>query len=1262
MGKEIQLTPEQSAAVEAALNDNTIVTAAAGSGKTFVLVERVIRLLCDRENGVPADRLAIMTFTKNATRSLHEKLNKALDKKMRDESLSAEDRAYCEEQKFKLRQANISTIDAFCLRLIKENPEAFGLPVTFTLADSAKRAALQTRAITLAMQAFYDETAPDVEYSFTKDERRELFYTFNFENDYALREEVVSFADELSTYVDAEKLLSDAETVYADESSLEKQYLDVFVSSLAPIMSRVKAGDPADKRNGRVFSLLDEYDRVIAAVTDEAETILSQANADLEDAQTAKERNAAKKAADAANKLLDEIIPDLEDYAALDKERFTALCPSYDDFAAAPSIETLGAFFAQVRKMPKIRALARSGKSTPSRKRFTALKNKLQSVADSLKNGSFDPRSAAPESSRIALKAFIKLVKIYREHFDFLKRSQSCIDFSDCELLLLEKLLKDEEYRAQVSARFSCVIVDEFQDSNDIQAEIFKQIAHGKLFYVGDIKQSIYAFRGGNPKIMAGLCKGGDDFKPLPLNSNFRSRKTVIDVVNSAFCGLMTEEYGGVEYDTDENRLRYGADFPNVPDSDKYRAEICLINGNPSKENKPFLQARFVARKIRDLHDDESFLITKETERDGEKVKTLVRPEYSDFLILLRTKSDIPAYRQALSELEISSAAPSGGGFLDSEEIKLALNYLEIVDNPLKDEQLLKVLMSPIYRFSADEVAEIRLGLSGLDKDALTDPQKKKLAAQMKKYSLFNCLRKCSVPLDLSEDIEGETGVVPRAVPPKISRFLSDLNGFRYFMSSNSLHKLVCRIYEDTDAELIAAAFEDSAQRVANIRRFRNMAADFEANSGGSLGDFLRFIERVRLNQSQKVEDASRPEDTANSVRIMTFHASKGLEAPICVLSDLDHTLAAYDYTGTLLTDRENYFALSNVDFKKRVKSKTFAYCALERIIRKRLCGEELRLMYVALTRAQEKLIMVGKGDLESWNETVLDPQAPEEVFESAVPFKWIYSSLLRYKIPDSGELNGLNCVITEEDYDGEPPQLDREEKESHTVSEEDVSSLCRKMNFRYAYEEDTVRREKYSVTDLAHRNSTMPVTLSIPGFAEDSEGISGADKGNAYHGCMQYISLEKFRAEDPSGYAELAESEITALTQSRRLTPKDAEVIEPHKIAEFFAGELGQRILKSVGVRREEQFYDEVSGKDIGEDDLGRILLQGRVDLYFEEDGELVVVDYKTDNPHNLEKEKENYARQVKIYGSVLPKITGMRVKEIYLYAFVTGEALKIQ
>ncbi len=1229
---EMKFNEGQIKAINAPHTEPVVVTAAAGSGKTLILVNRVIRLICDRSLDIPADKLAIMTFTRNATKSLHQKLNKAIAEKLADESLSPEDKDYLSEQMFRLRQANISTIDAFCLKVIKENPESFGLPVNFSIADSAKQAAMQTKAISLAMQTFYSDNA-DSEHSFTKEERTALFYTFNFENDRALQEQIISFANELSSYSDADKYLSEGLALYEDEKLLEKQYIGVFQTSLDPIISKAEL-------------LLAEYADILDNIETEGKDLLDD-----------------KKKAKGAVTLLDEVFPAIRAYADLDKARFNAAISQYKRFKENPCIKTLGDFFAEVRRFSEMPKIGTKGAKVPSRTKFTALKNKIQKLADTLKSGSFDAENSSLERQRLVIGAFVKLTKNYIASLDFIKKTQGIIDFSDCELLLLNKLRTDEAFRNELSSRFSCIIVDEFQDSNDIQAEIFRNITQNCLFYVGDIKQSIYAFRGGNPYIMAALCDGKDGFKPLELNYNYRSRKTIIDTVNAAFSGLMTREYGGVDYDTDLNRLKFGAEFfPEIPDEHKsaYSADIFLLS-NPSKEDygKEMYQARFVAHKIKELHDNENFRIT----RNGE----LVRPKYSDFMVLLRTRSPIAAYRKALSELGIASAAPRGRSFLQSEEVNLILSYLAIVDNPLKDEELLKVLMSPIYRFTANEVAEIRLGLAGLDTDDLTDAQKKAVARQMRKYSLFNCLKICTQPLNLGDYIDDGTAILDRRPMPKLAEFMNNLETFRYFMSSNSLYKLVCRIYEDTDAENIAAVFEDSAQRVANIRQLQNMAADFETNDGGSLGDFLRFIDRVKQNQSQKVEDAERPEDTSQAVQIMTFHASKGLESPICILAELEGTLSVRDYSGTMLTNRDSYFTLMDVDAKKRVKSKTFAYAALERINRKRACGEELRLLYVALTRAQEKLIMVGKGNLDEWSESILNPDKPESVFESATPFKWIFSSLMRY-YTSIGEtdfmLDNLNCRIAQQEFDGAPPVFNKENEqtENFEISDEETSLLQSRINYRYPYEEDTRRQEKFSVTELAHRNSTMPIALKTPDFDSEKKQLMGADKGNAYHNCMEHIPFAPFRNCDCTEFTEIAEREISTLVENKKLTAAEAEAIEPARIAEFFSEELGRRMLESSQIMREYPFFAKVSGEEIGEPDLAEFMLQGRVDLFFVENGEIIVVDYKSDNPHNLEKERENYAKQVKIYSAVLPKLTGMSVKEIYLYPFMTGKALKIQ
>lgn len=1268
------LNGQQKVAVNPNLRLPAIVTASAGSGKTFVLVERVIRLICDRSLNIPVDSLAIMTFTRNATRSMRQKLSKALDEKLdeianaieklknetdatenlSDELLSLEqDYDYINEQKFKLRQTTISTIDAFCLNMIKENIELFDLPVNFTLVDSTKAAALQTRAITLTMQDFYDESQS----LFTEEERNTLFYTFSFNNDDDLQKTTIYFANELSTYVNADKWLDKALAVYNDEKSLEAQYSGVFLSFFDAYFSKTSASDPT-KRRGLVEKRFDEYDKIVNKILRDGNSMIQAYSQELSDkianGAKAKETTPIKNKITSAVKLVDDIIPEIKDIIKTEKANFQPLYDAYEVFKTEKTISSLADFFEAVKNIPSPPDLPKGGTKTDSRKLLTANRKACQSIIKTLDSYSFSSDNNTTEQ-QTAVRAFIKLVRTYSKYYSELKKSSGCVDFSDCELLLLNKLTdtNNEEFCQSLRERFQFLIVDEFQDSNDIQAEIFKTIAGDKLFYVGDTKQSIYAFRGGNPKIMARLVDGEDGFTPVPLSTNFRSRNTVLDVVNHAFSGLMTKEYGDVEYSKPENILKYGASFPNTPDSEKYCAEIHLITGDVDEENKQMRQPRLVAQRIKELHDDPNFFITKDEQ--------LVRPDYSDFLILTRTKTKVPDYRKALSELGISSVSSKGQSFLASEEIELMLNILAIVDNPLKDEQMLKVLMSPIYRFTAEEVTDIRLGLLGLDKTLLTVDQKKTLAAKLRKNSLYKCLRVCCENLKLSDYFttnKDDTTELSRAVPQKLAQFMTDLKNFRYYMSSNSLHKLVCKIYEDTDAELIAAVFEDSAQRVANIRQLQDIAADFQQRDGGSLGDFLRFIERVKSNQSQKVEDANRPENNIDAVQIMTFHVSKGLEAPICILSELNEKMSDNDYTGTFLNNRENYFAMMNVDYKKRVKSKSFAYSALKLINRKRMCSEELRLLYVALTRAQEKLIMVTAKSIDDLYSSVLDTQNPEDVFNGSVPFDWILSSLMRYPVTDL-KFNDFNCKIFEDIYDGAAPMKTSDGKPDFDIPKEKVEALLAKMNFEYANSQDTKRQEKYSVTELAHRNSDMPITLSTPSFIERE--LTGADKGNAYHNCMQYISFDRFKDLTNDDPVDIAKSEIQRLASLKKLNEREVKCIEPQKIADFFTGALGQRILSVSRIEREKAFFAEVNGTDICENDLGTIMLQGRVDMYFIENGEIVVVDYKTDSKQNLEKEKENYAKQVKIYSTVLNKLTGMNVKEVYLYSFTDSEAISI-
>lgn len=1235
MASEIKFNENQQRAIDFSHDSPVVVSAAAGSGKTAVLVERVIRLLIDQKLEIKADSLAIMTFTKNATRSLRSKLNSALDQKLGELSEDTSDkelRSYLEKQIFALRQASISTIDAFCIKLIKENPEAFDLPVSFTIADAAKLTAMQMQALDLAMRGFYDQNG-----SFSKEERERLFYSFGFEKDDALRKAVISTSDRLSSFSDAEGWLSDSVSVYESLDSLEKEYLSVLLPIIELNIINLK-------------SITDRYDSILENIKDELDDLIAQI--------PEKPKAAEMKKLQGYNTFKSDNLVKYKKYADFDKNRAAKLEKKFDALKNNITPDTFKEFMdcLQTNKEPMSDVKFTTGCALKSKKLMTAAKNDFQNGYKTLMKIEFDENfeiKTLPER-KMTVETFVKLVRNYRKELDGIKKTRACVDFSDCELLLLRKLKTDEGYRQQLSERFSCVIVDEFQDSNDIQAEIFRLIGGGKLFYVGDIKQSIYAFRGGNPEIMARLCEGEDNFTELPLNRNYRSRAEIIDTVNAAFSGLMTRGCGGTEYSAPGNRLIQGADYEvSAENMSMYDSEIHILNtDNASEDDKEFTGARYTAALIKKLVD-KKLPIGKEK-----------RPcRYSDFAVIMRNRGKIPVYRQALAELGIPSSAPKGSSFLEAEEIKLVINFLKIVDDPLHDEEMLNVLMSPVYRFTAQDMSELRLGLSGIDPELLPDKTLKATASGMKRYSLYRCLTKCLEPLTIGDFITGDNTVIERQPVPKIERFAKDLAGFRYDMASCSLYELIRKIYEDTDLTNIIAAFDNSAGRVANIRRLMDIAYDFETNVGGTLNDFLRFLERASDVLGQNIEEAECPENTSESVRIMTYHASKGLEFPICIMAETQVTMNPSDYTGTILTDRDYHTAIKYTDFKKRVKRKDLAYSALEKIVYRSRCGEELRLLYVAMTRAMEKLIMIGSFPDDAINAAPLDIDNPETIFNnSRQPFKWVMLSLARYLTDDKQEFCGIPCRLIKANANGKLAENDEIKETEYDVSESEVNEITELITDKYPNKNETVQQAKFSVTELARQESELPVLLSAPSFAKkNKKRYTGTEKGNAYHHCMEHFPFDKIQSADENSYLEITKAAIREMVENKQMTKRESEIVIPENIAGFFRSDLGKRMFASAYIVREEPFYAEINGRLLGEDYDGNVSIQGRTDMYFVEDDGLVVVDYKSDTEHCLRNEIGNYAKQVRIYGEVLPKLTGKKVKQIYLYAFLSGAAIEI-
>ncbi len=1254
MADEFELNDAQKDAVDFPHDENAIVTAAAGSGKTTLLVQRVIRLLSDKKLDIPADRIAIMTFTRNATKSMRQKLNEALGKeleKLADET-GAEEREryeYLKKQMFALRGASISTIDAFCLKMIKDNAEMFDLPLSFTIADGTKRAALRAQAMRAALHELYGGSE-----AFSDEERDALFFSFGFEDDRDLEKATLDLSDKLASFPDPEKWLAEASGVYKDASSVEKRYLPLLEGFLK---TRVSRGTAWAKKYAD-------------------ENILANLDGQVGSSKTEEERN--------------NVLGTVSDIIEFDEYRFGMLEEDYAAYKKTPCVTLLSALLKNFEKNSENRPYlnANTWRNFSYKKRFNEISKQTNAAAEKLLELAVDEKMEenAAKTVYTAVCAFVKLLRIFGEYYDMEKKNSGCIDFSDCERELYNKLSEnggDNDLRRQLSERFRCVIVDEFQDSNNIQTEIFRLLGDGRLFYVGDVKQSIYSFRGADPYIMARLCDEPDSgFEKLPLNTNYRSRKAVIETVNAAFGGLMTKEYGGVDY-ADGNGLNLGLKLPEPQNKELYDTEICMLYGVSSKNAAEELETdmrmpRFTARKIKELRENEDFLIADG--RDDNGAPLYRRAEYSDFLILLRTNTKLADYRKALAELGISSSAPRGRSFLEADEVLIVYNFLKVIDNPMLNAETLKVMMSPIYRFTAEEVSRIRMGILGIEE--ADDKTLKEIAETYKRRALYSCACDC---LTQTAKRGNEKIQVNRAVSPKLLRFVGDIKAFRYFMNSGSLDDLVRKIYEDTDLISVVAAFEDSAGRIANIRRLQTLASDFESRGGGNLGDFIRFLDRAKENLKNGVEEAERAESAANAVRIMTFHGSKGLEAPVCVLAELNGTMNKSDYSAKALACYEHGLALTYTDVGSRRKTRLMSYRALSRFIRDRQLGDELRLMYVAMTRAREKLIMVTSCTKENFTkfdklaESKVSPEFHSDIYENSCVFKCVLETLLQEpSTADNAEkvlkFTNIGCRISAFDVTrlNEEIKTSAETEKSAKAPETPnqtakAEELIRIMRQSYSHPEDTLQQAKFTATELAHKKSAKPISLTKPAFASDAK-VSGVEKGNSYHHCMEHFPLDRLSPDWELDETTKRVSEVLdELCEKKRLTERERGIINDASVAKFFTNGLGRRMLRAYAedpdnVRREQSFYAEVNGREVNRDYDGNISIQGQTDMYFIENGEIVVVDYKSDTIENLAKELKSYELQVEIYKKILGKLTGINVKEMYLYAFLADRELKIQ
>lgn len=1185
-----KLTNEQQAAVDSR-ERSLLVSAAAGSGKTKVLVERLFSHV-ERE-GANLDDFLIITYTRAAASELRGKIAKALNERMERDPGNY----HLRQQMLRVYRADIKTVDAFCTSLLRENCHLLGedarghaLRPDFRVLDENEAEVLRGRVLARTLEDFYDHLTS------------------------------------------GGTLLADTLGAGRDDSALEQLVLELH--------AKLQAQPYEDK-------WLDAQRAFWRAVPEKIEDtpygkiLLNEVGRKARHCKSLLQRAAQEMCAnDALN----------QKYA-----------PAFLD--ASYQLEALEGKIAQgwdaargvTIAFPRLAAVKDSdGGEMKARMKGLwdnckeTVKGFAELFAASSDEAVEDLRTMAP-----AMLALIDLTADFSRRYNEEKRRRNAADFSDQEHEAIRLLVAENgeptELAALVSTRYREIMVDEYQDTNEVQNRIFDAISckGENLFTVGDVKQSIYRFRLADPRIFLQhyntwpplAAADEHESAKLLLSRNFRSRKEVLEATNFVFRNVLSREMGELDYGEDE-MLRPGASYA---ESTVCGAEFHLLDlptqTGEHRVRASEAEAAFVADYIRNM------LSSKFTVQD-DKTRELRPVREEDIVILMRSPSTrLPDYRRALESRGIRCAADAGEDFFASMEIAVLFSFLQVIDNPRQDVPLIAVLRSPLFGFVPDELAALR--------------------SQQRTGDFYDALL-------LSEDGHSKA-------------FLAVLRSLRDSAAHLSVRELLSEIYRKCNVLGIFGAMHRGAERKDNLLAFLELSEDFARTGRQGLFDFVRTL-REQLASGEAA--AMQTTHASSGVRIMSIHKSKGLEFPVVILSDLARRFSNMDFQSSVLVHPQLGLGPVCVDARRHIQYPTIARQALERTLRREAKAEELRVLYVAMTRAKEKLVMVhtqanagGRvADLMALSDC---PVLPEAVDSGKCMGDWIMLPLLQRS--EAGALrafagqNSEGRFFAEETpwtvcvHDGlqfaAPAQQSDAAEEERAPQREELPADFAALSYRYPYAEQTAFPAKLTATQLKGRaideeiseNTTLPPrlrNLCKPKFLAGKTALTGAERGTALHLVMQ--DLDFFCEPDEQS----VRAQIEAMRAQRKLTDEQANAVDVRAIVRFLRSDLAARIRKSKQVEREYRFSLLRPVRDFSSLDADdSVLLQGVVDCFFEEDGELVVVDFKTDHVScaQLDERAEHYRPQLEAYSMALTRVMGKKVKEKVLYFFSAGEEVRL-
>lgn len=1179
----VKWTTDQQHAIECR-KGSVLVSAAAGSGKTTVLVERVIRRLTDEDNPCSAEDLLIVTFTRAATAQMREKIGAAILKRLSEDPTDR----HLRRQYMLLPFAKICTIDSFCNDLVRENFHALGISPDYSLLDNETAVIMKNDVCEAMLERAYEEDS-DGSFSGLSD----MMSSGSSDEDFAKL--IIKMYDISTAY----------------------PFPDLWLDSLIEEYSQ------PDINKSCWGGIIKKY------VCDMLDYCVSSSN----DMMAAMESDSI--VADAYGAAVQS---DINMYAEL-REKVNR---DWDEaLEAFNTVKYMG-----LGRVPK-------GYESETKNTVMTARKKLKDLLKKVPNIMCVSSGEHSEDVRLMrgpVTKLIELVKQFGREYSAEKDKMNSADFSDILHRALNLLAVSDgrggyiktDLARELSSHYVEILVDEYQDINEAQDMIFKAISadENNLFTVGDVKQSIYRFRQAMPEIFLRRRSTTHSFESgkyplgITLGSNFRSRVGVTSCVNYIFRQLMSTEAGELEYD-DSEALNAAAKYPERDTPD---CELHVVTDKGNRADTLEAQARYVARYI------------DRTVREGKTLVTkggaLHPASYGDFCILLRTAKNVSSvYANALSERGIPVFSPETGGFFEAAEISFILSLLRVLDNPVQDIPLAAVMLSPLFGFSAGELADIRASAKERLEAGETEPLYRSVAA--------------------SAD-EGDE---------KAAAFLKKIESLRRLSLTLSAGELVRRVCEETGFDAIAGAMPDGERRRLNIGLLCDYAEKYEAAGNLGLSGFIRFIDKV-ARTSGDLATAARPSENADIVRIMTVHQSKGLEFPICILADMQHAFNERDNTESVLISSS-----AGLGMKRRTEDGISVYDTASRraaVITSERMGrsEEMRVLYVALTRAKENLIMVTsvpnpeKGLAKVAVECGIGERAnPFAVLRMNNFSDLVLTALMRHPAADElRKLSGVDVPIFLPEKDRFKLKVvvsDSESFMAESANEQKIAAkpvffdeVCERLDYSDPRSVLSSVPAKRAASDGSERGINREYFASSRPAFMSSGGLTPAQRGTATHKFMQFSDYAAARAN--------IESELARLVDGGFLSEDEGKAVNVSAAKRFFMSSLAERIFASDNVMREKKFaalfpakffYPELTGEAAEE----KIVVQGIADCVFVEDGKLVIVDYKTDTGVDAEALLDRYSAQLGIYREALSQALGMPVKETLLYSFFMNSTVKV-